>query len=262
MLRHSVFLHRVALSNGWNSFTLNSLVHSSGVIRLPKYSRSRLDADDAQADSLSGAPTRSDISSSLSLAHGPWILHLGSREKIDVLRFMASLYDSLSYRRKEAYVLRELVSCVMDLFVHGREESRGTSVVSSASLDASGERGDREGEVGIREAHDITGNNSIIEIVKYVCKVHGVDLGCAQFSDDSSQIQALSSSSGRRRKAETLHFGWPELQIGLVREALAIAEGLPGKLLEYLSVLKTYFFFFLSFPFQITLPSCFSRYPL
>lgn len=232
MLRHSVLLYRTALSDGFNSFALNSLVHHSEVIRLPKGSRSRLDAEDAPTENLSGIPSRSDISSSLSLAHGPWILHLGPREKIDVLRVMASLYESLSYRRKEAYVLRELVSCVMDLFVHGREESRGSSVVSSrTSLDGSGDRGDREGEVGVREADDITGNSSIVEIIKYVCKVHGVDLGCAQFSDDSNPIpnEVLSSSPTRlRRTATSCHFGWPELQIGLVREALAIAEGLPG----------------------------------
>ncbi|KLO10669.1 Trs120-domain-containing protein [Schizopora paradoxa] len=210
VLRHSVLLYRTSLSNGLNSFALNSL--------------------DTQAENSSGLPLRSDISASLSQAHGPWILHLGPREKIDVLRFIASLYESLLYRRKEAYILRELVSCLMDLFVHGREESRSASLVSSrTSLDGSGERGDREGEVGVREADDVTGNSSIIEIVKYACKVHGVDLGCVQFSDNSGHPpgRSLSSSSRSRKSISNCHFGWPELQIGLVREALAIAEGLP-----------------------------------
>ena len=41
-----------------------------------------------------------------------------------VLEAMASVYGALGFRRKEAYVLREVLGCIMDLIVCGREEAQ------------------------------------------------------------------------------------------------------------------------------------------
>ena len=54
--------------------------------------------------------TRSQIANTLSQTHGPWLLSI------------ASIYDCLGFKRKEVYVLREVISCTMDLIVCGREE--------------------------------------------------------------------------------------------------------------------------------------------
>jgi hypothetical protein len=54
----------------------------------------------AIASSISGV-TRPQMAAVISQAHGPWLLHLGHRERITTLESIAYLYSSLGYRRKE-----------------------------------------------------------------------------------------------------------------------------------------------------------------
>ena len=65
-------------------------------------------------------------------------------------------------------------------------------------------------------------------MVKHVCRVHGVDLDAVQLiSEDSeaSNVPAFEDQDDTDIEA----YGWPELQIGIVREAVAVAEALPGQ---------------------------------
>jgi hypothetical protein len=72
----------------------------------------------AIASSISGV-TRPQMAAVISQAHRPWLLHLGHRERITTLESNSSL----GYRRKEVYILREVVGCIMDLVVCAREQS-------------------------------------------------------------------------------------------------------------------------------------------
>lgn len=47
-------------------------------------------------------------------------------------------------------------------------------------------------------------------------------------------------------------YGWPELQVGVVREALAVAEALPGELSRLLHSYSLSHISFPSFPFSST----------
>ncbi len=49
--------------------------------------------------SISGI-TRPQMVAVAAQAHGPWLLHLGHRERIVILESIAYLYSSLGYRRK------------------------------------------------------------------------------------------------------------------------------------------------------------------
>lgn len=224
-----MFLLRILTAKGWTATALSSLVLRSeiGTITIP--SVSKLEAETVQSDGAQSIPFPADISGTLALAHGPWLIHLGPRERLEVLRFMAKMYFALSYRRKEAYVLREMVSCIMDLVVHSREEIRGAVASSaSASRSAFGQADDEDGHrVGVRATDEITGNDSVIRLVVYICGIYGVKLDSYRFFDDVEDTSS-KPTDGNVNGARS-HFGWPELQIGLVREALAIAEGLPGK---------------------------------
>lgn len=207
--------------------------------------------------SLISGISRSMVAGLLAQAHGPWLLHLGPRERLEILETMAAIYACLGYKRKEAYVLREVLGCVMDLLVCGREESRGsvkqTSSSSGTGLGIRGvDFGDKSpsaerGNVGVRANDSVEGNESILRLLKYVCRVLGIDLEAVKLvnagSDESSTVDEEEES---RSTAPSLHldddildvsrdiYGWPELQVGVVREAIAVAESLPGSFSHYL----------------------------
>lgn len=178
--------------------------------------------------------SRSSIAEVLAQAHGPWLLHLGSRERISILEHMAAMYGILGYQRKEAYILREVLGCVMDMIVIGREASGGpNSRIAGAGLgiqgvDAGG--GAAQGFVGIRTNDSTVGNESVLRVVKHICLVHGVDLEAVKLEVPPDPADPPSTTADTTAELDTLQepFGWPELQIGIVREAIAVAEALPG----------------------------------
>jgi hypothetical protein len=169
-------------------------------------------------------------------------LHLGARERISILENTASLFSCLGYRRKEAYILREVLGCILDLIVCGREED-GFSRLSSVPLPTglgiqglnSGSSSQR-GNVGVRFSENIDGNESVLRLLKHVCKVLGINLDAVRLLENSvensNEDQALTTSIEDDITTDfTEPYGWPELQVGVVREAVAVAEALPGKCL-------------------------------
>lgn len=230
-LRHSSLMYYIWLGNGLSPLTYGALLHGQSI------SQHSGDSETTRP-SYSSTPagvSRSDVSETLTQAHGPWILHLGSRERIEALRRLAKLYSGLRYRRKEAYILRELLACVMDLVVQGREEARGSDLtlgMLDTSQSASG-----TGSVGVREKDDVVGNASILRLVRYICEVHGVDLDSVKFAAEGSDISQQSNaelsevekSKQVHQKRPMIKYTWPDLQVGMIRESLAVAEALPGK---------------------------------
>jgi hypothetical protein len=164
----------------------------------------------------------------ISQAHGPWLLHLGHRERIAILESIAFLYSSLGYRRKEVYILREVVGCIMDLVVCAREQaeptfSSGTTINGMASGDS--------GSVAIKGKERSTGNESVLKLVKHICDVHGINLEAVRFVSTATHGTQEEGGVPQDTGSDDLledPYGWPELQIGIVREALSVAEALPG----------------------------------
>jgi hypothetical protein len=196
--------------------------------------------------------SRSSISALLTQMHGPWLLHLGQRERISILESMATFYARLGYQRKEAYVLREVLGCLLDLLVCGREEdgysnpsgippTAGLGIhnlhpVSGASWDA----------VGVRVSESAAGNDSILCILKYVCKVLGISLDVVGLVQDTLRMTSGLPPSLNDYDEDIVQelrepSGWPELQVGVVREAVAVAEALPGEpTARYLIIVRFY----------------------
>jgi trafficking protein particle complex subunit 9 len=160
---------------------------------------------------------------------------------------MAGMYACLGYKRKEAYVLREVLGCIMDLLVCGREEAESTSsdgVNGGLGLSIQGlpygepQPGGRD-HVGIRQSESTGGNESILRLLKHISRVLGVNLEAVKLVDgDTSDVGDLKGSELPRNFLEVDiedekitsqdPYGWPELQVGVVREAVAVAEALPG----------------------------------
>ncbi len=181
--------------------------------------------------------TRSAISNTLAQAHGPWLLHLGARERILILEHMAAMYGMLGFERKETYILREVLGCVMDLVVCGREEGGGAKI-AGAGLGIHGVdlgAGSNQGTVGIRTNNSTEGNDSVLRVVKHICKAHGIDLDAVKLVDNDSWRSSASQTAAHDDELVSFEepYGWPELQIGIVREAIAVAEALPGPFYNY-----------------------------
>ena len=238
ILRHTSLLYSIWSGKGWGPLAFNTLLQS-GFNSLPPAlaenpNKTGLDkrltfSGLERLTSITGI-SRATIAATLAQAHGPWLLHLGVRERILVLEAMATVYGAIGYRRKEAYILREVLGCIMDLVVCGREEAGGVRV-TGPGLGIQGVNLGRDfnrGAVGVRENDNTDGNQSVLRIVKYICLVHGVDLETVEIVD-TTNADADKTATNLADDASYDPFGWPELQIGIIREAIAVAEALPGK---------------------------------
>ncbi|KAG6814362.1 hypothetical protein H0H92_010948 [Tricholoma furcatifolium] len=241
ILRHSSLLFAVWSAKGWGPLAFTAMLQPGPKPYLPP-TISKDENSWAHLERLSSTSgiSRASIASTLSQIHGPWLLHLGARERIAILEATASLFACLGYRRKEAYILREVLGCVLDLMVCGREEdglSRMSSVpgTSGLGLQASGSGG--WGGVGIRMNESTDGNQSILELLKHVCKVLGINIDAVNLveMDPNSEVSVMPDENVSLKhddydndvSGSTESYGWPELQIGVVREAVAVAEALP-----------------------------------
>jgi hypothetical protein len=81
----------------------------------------------------------------------------------------------------------------------------------------------------------VEGNQSILKLLVCACKVLGVDLEAVGLSKTADNTPSdVEGEDSERKDLEDLTtvakepFGWPELQVGVVREAIAVAEALPG----------------------------------
>jgi len=196
--------------------------------------------------------SRSTISATLGQLHGPWLLHLGQRERIAVLEATASLYACLGYQRKEAYILREVLGCLLDLMVCGREEDGHTqtpSIPQSAGLGVHNVHpvsGSNWGTVGVRLSESTAGNESILTLLAHVCRVLGINLEAVGLSESTNTRVVEQPPSLNEYDEDIIEelrepVGWPELQVGVVREAVAVAEALPGMTVNNLAPSLTQF---------------------
>ncbi|KAJ3920291.1 transport protein Trs120 or TRAPPC9 TRAPP II complex subunit-domain-containing protein [Lentinula edodes] len=218
VLRHTSLLFAIWSAKGWGPLVFTTMLQPGPTPYLPptlSHSESTTWANVERLSSMSGIPWTT-ISSLLAQVHGAWLLHLGPRERVSVLEAIASTYSCLDYRRKESYILREVLGCILDLIVCGREEDAHTDMRLF---------GNKE-NVGIRLNESSDRNESILKLLKHVCKVLGVNLDAIQILDDNNDpknhLEADDDSDVYREP-----FGWPELQIGVVRESVAVAEALP-----------------------------------
>lgn len=247
-LRHASLLFSVWSAKGWGPLAFTTMLQPGASPYLPptlSHPEHNTFLNLERLTSVTGI-SRSAIAAVLAQAHGPWLLHLGPRERLAALETMAGIYGCLGYKRKEAYILREVLGCIMDLLVCGREELRGSAAKASPSASAGlgirgvnvGSGSGSGGAVAMRYNDSEQGNESILRILKYVCKVLGIDLEAVKLlvpnadqaedgKDEAQTAESVALDDELTDPAQEL-YGWPELQVGVIREAIAVAESLPG----------------------------------
>ncbi|KDR81631.1 hypothetical protein GALMADRAFT_239700 [Galerina marginata CBS 339.88] len=240
VLRQTSLLFAVWSSKGWGPLAFTTMLQPGPKPHIPP----TLTSDDKDnwlnLERLSAVTgiSRASVSAVLTQLHGPWLLHLGQRERINILEIVASFYACLGYKRKEAYILREVLGCLLDLMVCGREEdgvSQPSTVPQSAGLGIHNVHpvaGTGWGSVGVRMSESSDGNPSVLRLLKHVCKVLGINLESVGLVQDTKKRvldHPPSLSDYDEDIIEELRepCGWPELQVGVVREAVAVAEALP-----------------------------------
>ncbi|KAF8844938.1 hypothetical protein BDN67DRAFT_942470 [Paxillus ammoniavirescens] len=264
VLRQTSLLFCVWSSKGWGALAFASMLQPGAATSWKSIISDNSWVNVERLSAITGI-TRSQIANTISQAHGPWLLHLGRHERLVVLQSMASIYNCLGFQRKEAYVLREVISCIMDLVVCGRDEDDQLrkSDIGSAGLvvrtagpenidDAPAPASAEKGNLGVRRSENLEGNQSVLKLLTYASKILGIDL-------ESVSLAALPKAGGKQDSdsliedglpfedvylAESFNntFGWPELQVGVIPEAIAVAEALPDQLAVArfaLSALKT-----------------------
>jgi trafficking protein particle complex subunit 9 len=226
ILRHGSLLFATWAAKGWGPLAFTALMHPGPSPYVPptlSHPDSHLPSNRDRLSAFSGV-TCSQIAALISQAHGPWLLHLGHRERIIVLEGMAYIYSSLGYHRKEAYILREVVGCIMDLIVC----ARGENVSTPSETTVNGVESGGAGAVAIKKTEISTGNESVIKLIKYICEVHGIDSEAVAFVNPATQDKGGVSQDCDPDDPQEDPYGWPELQVGIIREALVVAEALPG----------------------------------
>ncbi|GBE81971.1 TRAPP II complex [Sparassis latifolia] len=248
VFRQSCLLFSVWSAKGWGSLAFATMLQPSSSpnaqnIDSSTATKARTSSSFAEVErrsSITGI-SRAQIAGTLSQVHGPWLLHLGPRDRIKVLQTLAGLYGALGYHRKEAYILREVLGSIMDLVVCGREEGGGANT-SRTGLGLGigvGKVTTIQGTVGVKLNESAVGNESVLKIVRHICRVHGIDLEAVKLVNPANRLQARFGEDSDDVDADVVGpaddavdaieepFGWPELQIGIVREAIAVAEALP-----------------------------------
>jgi len=212
----------------------------------------------ARLTSLSPSNTvpRSTIAQWLSAAYSPHLALLALPVRLRLTAEIASLFGRIGYRRKEAFVLRELAAlCAegvagrsIEVFAASgaggpspipeepsdppRANGSSTGAGASSSSGAAARAGafDRGGSI-VRTTSDPAGNDSIVRIVEKVCEAFGIEVAPRLSREDVQAERKKSIVQGRTLEileSEVGAFGWPGLQLGVLKDAISISEALPG----------------------------------
>jgi trafficking protein particle complex subunit 9 len=159
-----------------------------------------------------------------SRAHGPWLMFLSDAVRLEVLVTLATLSRLLALERREAFFLREVVGTVMTMLAERRAVENKTDDRAGAAQTAitNGDRPDdlttntavsqalSEGKIAVRRKESSEGNEALLGMLERICDIFGLDFTV-------SQMPELGC------------YGWPELQVEIVKEAVYMTEALPGE---------------------------------
>jgi hypothetical protein len=205
--------------------------------------------------SPSNTVPRSSIATWLANAYSPHLLTLTLPVRLRLTSEIASLYGRIGYRRKESFVLRELAAlCAegvagksIEVFPAaggtagpspiaeeaGSPRSNGTVPPTALQPDSNGRPTPSRFASGsiVRTTSDPAGNESIVRITEKVCEAFGIQVAPKVSREDAKASKRKSVVQGRTleiMESEVGTFGWPSLQVGVLKDAIGIAEALPG----------------------------------
>jgi hypothetical protein len=230
-LRHARFLLAIWSAGGFGAPALEAAVRNDSTMpRIyppPEYQyRKRVFM---KLSTLSHV-ARVSISTIANRAHGPWILRLPTDVQLQVLVALAGVHRVLGLERREAVLTREVVGLVVAMIAKtrikasrldapifgGRSDSiisPDTGIAAHEGLGLASAASVTGGSVTAMQKETEEGNRAVLQLVLRVLDIFGLDL-CSLGSDAPVKMPT--------------RYGWPELQVAMLREAVAAAETLPG----------------------------------
>lgn len=255
-LRCARFLLAVWEAGGWIDRALDRLV-----LPLPKlrgeHKTTKEMARAARLASLAPSNTvpRSSIAMWVSQAYCPQLALLALPIRLRVTGEIASIFSQIGYRRKESFVLRELAALcgegvggkLVEVFSAEPASSSTPSTIQEEEVGESpffvpptGRKpprpaqtvsGDGHAPSIVRTTSDSKGNESVVRIVEKVCEAFGIEV-VPRATKTSKMDRRKSVIQGQRLEpiasVVVERFGWPLLQVGVLGDAIRIAESLPG----------------------------------
>ncbi|GAA5872900.1 hypothetical protein JCM8547_003260 [Rhodosporidiobolus lusitaniae] len=253
-LRCAHFLLAVYEAHGTMSKALDRLVSSPPPDSPPRSSTEQARVARLASFSPSNTVPRSSIAQWLATAYSPHLATLFLPSRLRLTAEIASLYGRIGYRRKEAFVLRDLAAlCAegvagknIEVFPAAGQPSpiaeenelstprtNGSGSASSALQPNGAGRPTphrlASGSI-VRTTSDPAGNESIVRVVEKMCEAFGIQVAPALTREDAKAERRKSLIQGRTleiMESEVGTFGWPGLQVGVLKDAIAIAEALP-----------------------------------
>lgn len=225
-LRISHFVLLIFAAGGWGSIALSSLITHTLPRSFPPLRDEGFDLAQSHKRriqlnqlAIQSQLTRSSVLGHAEAALGPYRRAMTKAEQLSVLVEVVWLARWLDMERKAASATRQVVKLLANLVSEGREESlRLTSKTESA---ISTTFGSANQGVAIHRREMTGGNSSVLALVDQVCTAFGLKL--VDFNNDRSP----TITQGTKEVTDP-RFGWPEMQVEVVKEAIAVAEALPG----------------------------------
>lgn len=226
-LRISRFVLMIFAAGGWGSIASSALVTNTLPRTFPALLEDPNDLAKARNRRLNLADlaARSEISRRTIFGHaqvatGPFRKAMTAADQLAVFVEVVWIARWLELERKEASATREIVKLLAMAVVEGRDEHRdqqsGSSAVSPTDLSSS----QSSQAVTVRRKESTDGNAGVMALIERVCTVFGIDL--LSFTDKPPE--PIMQNTKELRPA---HFGWPELQVEIMKEAIAVSEALP-----------------------------------
>ncbi|KAF7727378.1 hypothetical protein EC973_007621 [Apophysomyces ossiformis] len=241
----SRFLLTVHMNGGWNDHVLSLLVQGKVQDASNEKHQQRMPTGTPLTCLKSGIK-KYDIAE--------WVMKIWAIElddlilmdQINLLTYMATVLSTIGYHRKSAWMMYECVNRMLPLLIQSR------ATLASA-------RDQSKKPVG-------KSDDGILEVMRRICEVFGIgernvhDGGALEASHGGSEKTKETGVRGAVAK-ELVRFGWPALQIDILRQCIAIAEALPdyASMLYYTTVLLKNMYQHISKEEQMRLASSIQR---
>ena len=86
----------------------------------------------------------------------------------------------------------------------------------------------------VRTTSDTAGNESIIRVAEKVCEAFGIEVVPRVMKEKSSKRRSILQGGAVEAELDGKgRFGWQALQVGVLRDAISIAEALPGSFCRF-----------------------------
>ncbi|GAA5873361.1 hypothetical protein JCM3774_000758, partial [Rhodotorula dairenensis] len=194
----------------------------------------------ARLNSLAPSNTvpRSSIASWLDSAYSPYLATVSVPTRIRVLAEVANCFARIGYRRKEAFVLREVAALCTDRAAIQQRSNTLQDSAEKRGLDlrldmgplpyVDGTNGKARPTPRRRAVAPADTQLQVLGLVERACTAYGLTIAATAQNGAEIRPQAGDTSwvEQERTSSAEHRFGWPSIQLGVLQDAMRMTEAL------------------------------------